>query len=145
MSDVPEAQPSAAKLLKDIIREVVAELLQKNDSNPLSIESPQPPPKKAYTIPEFAQTHSLSMSSFYKEQRAGRGPEVIFVGNKSLVTEEAAAEWRQRMAARAKTKEAKLEHARRVASASHAGKIAGQSPLHVSKRLKAKKKAKKTK
>jgi hypothetical protein len=143
MSDVSEAHDTSAEsLFKKLIREILAEMLQKNATEPVQISQLQ---KKAYTISEFTQTHSMSMSTFYKDQRAGRGPDVIFVGNKSLVTEEAAAEWRQRMAARAKTKEAKLEHARRVASASHAGKIAGQSPLHVSKRLKAKKKAKKTK
>jgi predicted DNA-binding transcriptional regulator AlpA len=53
--------------------------------------------KKALSIGEFCALHSMSRPTFYKLEKEGRGPKVIWIGTHKHVTAEAAAEWRQQM------------------------------------------------
>jgi hypothetical protein len=51
----------------------------------------------ANTVDEFCRSHRISRGTFYNELKAGRGPRIMKVGSRTLVSEEAAAEWRRRM------------------------------------------------
>lgn len=53
----------------------------------------------AYTVPEFCTAHRISRALFYIILRDGRGPRVLKLGRKTLVTADAAADWRRRMEA----------------------------------------------
>ena len=50
----------------------------------------------ANTVDEFCRSHRISRGTFYNELKAGRGPRIMKVGSRTLVSEEAAAEWRRR-------------------------------------------------
>lgn len=53
-----------------------------------------------YTVTEFCQAHGdISKSFFYKLIKEGRGPRLMKVGNRTLITREAGADWRQAMEA----------------------------------------------
>lgn len=49
------------------------------------------------SVPAFLAEHSLSRSLFYRLIKAGRGPRLAKVGRRTLISAEAAAEWRERM------------------------------------------------
>jgi len=51
----------------------------------------------AFTVLEFCETHRISRALFYILQREGRGPRVMKAGRRTLVSREAAADWRSRM------------------------------------------------
>jgi hypothetical protein len=51
----------------------------------------------AFTVPEFCQAHRISKALFYLLQKDGTGPRVMRARRRTLVTSEAAAEWRRRM------------------------------------------------
>ncbi len=51
--------------------------------------------KDAYSIPEFCQRLGISNSFYFKMQTEGRGPRVMRVGHRVLISKEAAAEWRR--------------------------------------------------
>jgi predicted DNA-binding transcriptional regulator AlpA len=56
--------------------------------------------KLAFTVDEFCQQHGIGRATFYNLRRDGRGPKVIKLGgitSRSLISFEAAAEWRSRM------------------------------------------------
>jgi hypothetical protein len=54
--------------------------------------------KTCYTIVEFCREHgNISRPMLYKLWEAGKGPRRMEVGRRILITDEAAAEWRQRM------------------------------------------------
>lgn len=61
-----------------------------------------PPPEggqaAAYTVNEFCATHRLSKALFYKLPLEHR-PAVIKLGRRTVISREAAAEWRRRMEA----------------------------------------------
>jgi hypothetical protein len=57
--------------------------------------------RKASTIDQFCTDHSISRAMFYRLAKSGQGPRTMRVGTKQLITEEAAAEWRQVMTAAA--------------------------------------------
>jgi hypothetical protein len=48
----------------------------------------------AYSVDAFCRAHSLSRSKFYEMLRAGEGPRVMKCGAKTLVSAEAARDWR---------------------------------------------------
>jgi hypothetical protein len=54
-----------------------------------------PPPLGAYSIAQFCEAHSISQSFFFKLLAAGRGPAVMRVGARTLVSAEAALAWRK--------------------------------------------------
>jgi hypothetical protein len=95
----------------------------------------QPPREPdAYTVREFCQAHRISISTYHKLRKQGRGPRIIQPGAQARITREAAAAWREQMEAEASGEAAQLERARRVEAAKKAGKKAGESELHVSKK-----------
>jgi hypothetical protein len=51
----------------------------------------------AFTVPEFCEAHRISPWLFYSLQRKGRGPRVMHAGGRTLVSIEAAADWRTRL------------------------------------------------
>ena len=60
--------------------------------------------KDAYSIPEFCRRHGFSQSFYFAEAREGRGPRVMRVGARVLISKEAAAEWRHEREAEDSTK-----------------------------------------
>jgi len=64
---------------------------RKNFLSPTDLD---PPPRGAYSIKQFAQAHGLSESMVFKLMRDGRGPRLLRLGRRTLITVEAAAEWR---------------------------------------------------
>jgi hypothetical protein len=64
----------------------------------------------ALSISEFARLHGISIDQFFKMQREKWGPATMRVGKRTLISAEAAAEWRK---------------ARQQAAADHAAKKSG--------------------
>lgn len=50
-----------------------------------------------YTIPQFLGSHNVSRTHFYALVKEGKGPRLMKVGRRTLVSAEAAADWRKRM------------------------------------------------
>lgn len=53
--------------------------------------------KMAFSIKEFARTHSISRTHLYTLFKVGMGPDLMRVGGRRLVSVEAAKKWRTRM------------------------------------------------
>ncbi len=53
----------------------------------------------AYTVAEFCESHRISRALFYILLRDDRGPRLLKAGRRTLITLDAAAEWRRRMEA----------------------------------------------
>ncbi len=51
----------------------------------------------ADSIPTFAKIHGICPATVYNLIRRGKGPKLMRVGRRTLVSKEAAAEWRGRM------------------------------------------------
>lgn len=52
--------------------------------------------KLAFSVDEFCLSHGgLCRASFYNMIRQGRGPKIMKVGNRTMISAEAAAEWRR--------------------------------------------------
>jgi predicted DNA-binding transcriptional regulator AlpA len=49
------------------------------------------------SVPEFLAEHGISRSLFYRLVKEGRGPRLTKIATRTLVSTEAAAEWRARM------------------------------------------------
>lgn len=57
--------------------------------------------KPSYTIPNFCADHgNISRSFFHKLVNEGNGPRLMKIGRRTLISAEAAAEWRSRMEAK---------------------------------------------
>ena len=54
-----------------------------------------PPPLQAYTIKEFAAAFRISQDMFFRLMRQGFAPRVMKVGARTLISVEAAEEWRR--------------------------------------------------
>lgn len=52
---------------------------------------------QAYTIQQFADAHHVSRTHVYALLKTGRGPRVMRVGRRTLVSVEAAADWRRQV------------------------------------------------
>jgi predicted DNA-binding transcriptional regulator AlpA len=52
--------------------------------------------KLSYDIPEFCRAHSISRSFLYALWQKGDGPERMRIGNRTLISHEAAERWRAR-------------------------------------------------
>jgi predicted DNA-binding transcriptional regulator AlpA len=52
---------------------------------------------KTYSVAEFCREHGISRGLFYSLLRDGRGPRVIKAGRRTLISHEAAEEWRRVM------------------------------------------------
>src|SRR5262245_49057300 len=59
----------------------------------------------AMSIPEFCRRHDISPSFYWKLQSMGLGPATMTVGNRKLISIEAAAEWRRAREAAALAKQ----------------------------------------
>lgn len=55
------------------------------------------PARAALTIPEFCSEHRISRTTFYEIAKAGKGPRLIKLGRRTLISGEAAADWRRDM------------------------------------------------
>jgi predicted DNA-binding transcriptional regulator AlpA len=53
-----------------------------------------PTPRLALSIPEFCKAHGISEGFFYKLKKQGESPREMKVGARTLITFEAAADWR---------------------------------------------------
>lgn len=51
--------------------------------------------KPIYSVQDFCCLHGISRALFYKLLQAGQGPRIIKVGKRTLITDEAAVEWRR--------------------------------------------------
>jgi hypothetical protein len=59
-----------------------------------------PPPRAAFTIPEFCEAHRFSQAKYYEMKREGWGPAEMSVGRRRLISYEAAERWRRAREAR---------------------------------------------
>lgn len=50
---------------------------------------------QAYTIEAFCEAHGFSRAHYFNQAKEGRGPRVMRVGSRVLISKEAAAEWRR--------------------------------------------------
>ncbi len=53
--------------------------------------------KAAFSVAEFCREHAISRGLFYNMLRDGHGPRVIKAGRRTLISREAAEDWRRRM------------------------------------------------
>jgi hypothetical protein len=53
-----------------------------------------------FSIDEFCTAHRISRASFYNYVKAGHGPRLMKVGGRTLISVEAAADWRRGMEAK---------------------------------------------
>jgi hypothetical protein len=60
-----------------------------------SLESETPPPRMAFSIREFCYSHNISEDFYFKLKRQGQGPVEMKVGTRTLISIEAAADWRR--------------------------------------------------
>lgn len=52
---------------------------------------------KAWTVDEFCREYRISRGTFYNLLKAGRGPKIMKVGSRTLISAEAGAAWCRRM------------------------------------------------
>lgn len=52
---------------------------------------------QTYSVSQFCEAHGFSRAMFYLLLKDGRAPAVMKVGKRTLVSAEAAADWRKRM------------------------------------------------
>lgn len=55
--------------------------------------------RKAFTVHQFCADHSISRATFYNLINEGKGPVLMKVGSRTLISVEAAEAWRRRMEA----------------------------------------------
>ena len=48
----------------------------------------------AYSVNSFCEAHGISRAFFYELRRKGLGPNVVKLGSRTLITQEAASHWR---------------------------------------------------
>ncbi len=53
--------------------------------------------KELYTTREFCELNKISMSTFNRLVKSGKGPKLIRLNARVLITEEAIIEWRKNM------------------------------------------------
>jgi predicted DNA-binding transcriptional regulator AlpA len=56
-----------------------------------------------YSVSEFCRDHGISRGLFYNLLRDGQGPRVMKLGRRTLISQEAAEEWRRTMEAKRRT------------------------------------------
>ena len=55
------------------------------------------PAKLAYTVPQFCDGFNVSRTHFYALLKEGRGPRLMKVGRRTLISATAATDWCERM------------------------------------------------
>jgi len=68
--------------------------MRPREANSFEQKSLDPP---VYSVSDFCEAHCIARSFLYLLLREGRGPRVTKLGRRTLITREAAAEWRARM------------------------------------------------
>ena len=53
--------------------------------------------KSTATVPHFCDDHNISRTHFYELLKQGKGPRLMKVGRRTLISAEAAIEWRKRI------------------------------------------------
>lgn len=53
--------------------------------------------RPVYTVAQFCNDYSISRTHFYQLGKDGRGPDLMKVGRRTLISAEAAARWRKQM------------------------------------------------
>ncbi|RQR23350.1 hypothetical protein DIE23_35190 [Burkholderia sp. Bp9143] len=61
------------------------------------------PQQSASSIDQFCEAHGISRAFFYELVASGRGPRLMKLGRRVLISHEAAADWRREMEARTAT------------------------------------------
>jgi hypothetical protein len=61
---------------------------------------------EAFSITEFCTAHRISRATFYNLLAAGEGPRTMKVGNRVLISRDAAADWRREREQASKAPEA---------------------------------------
>ena len=64
-------------------------------------------PQAALTIEQFCDAHHISRTHLHNMTKAGKGPRVMRLGRRVLISAEAAAEWRRSLEQETATAEAK--------------------------------------
>lgn len=54
-------------------------------------------PRVAYSVAEFCKAHGFTKVKFYDLLHRGQGPKIMKVGTRTLISIEAATEWRRKM------------------------------------------------
>jgi hypothetical protein len=92
--------------------------------------------RRSKTIQQFCFVEGFSKASYYELKRRGLGPDELRPPGTAIVriTPQAHDEWHKRMRELRESEAAALEEERRRAQTQQAGRIAAQSPKHVSKR-----------
>lgn len=54
-------------------------------------------PSGASSVDQFCTDHNIGRGTFYNLRKLGLAPKIMKVGRRTLITKEAAAEWRSRM------------------------------------------------
>jgi hypothetical protein len=75
--------------------EVTGKKLNIADGKLKDNEPPPPPPRMALSIREFCYSHNISEDFYFKLKRQGKGPVEMKVGTRTLISIEAAADWRR--------------------------------------------------
>jgi hypothetical protein len=91
-------------------------------------------PQRSLSLGEFCYAERISKSKYYALKRKQLGPHEISIDGLIRITAQSYAAWRARMAELAKGEAARLEAERRRELAVIAGRLAAQSPNHVSRR-----------
>lgn len=55
--------------------------------------------KPTFSIPQFCDDHNISRAFFYKLVNEGKAPRLMKIGRRTLISAEAASEWRALMEA----------------------------------------------
>lgn len=59
--------------------------------------APSPAAPAVYSVKDFCAAHGITKVTLYKLLKEGIGPRIMKVGTRTLISLEAAAEWRRRM------------------------------------------------
>lgn len=51
--------------------------------------------RAAYSVAEFCAAHGITKVTFYKSMKEGSGPRIMKVGTRTLISAEAASDWRR--------------------------------------------------
>ncbi len=54
---------------------------------------------QTYTVAQFCADHNISRTHFYQLTKDGKGPRLMKLGRRVLISAEAAADWRRQMEA----------------------------------------------
>ncbi len=58
-------------------------------------------PTHTYSVDDFCKAHGICRATLYNLWKSGKGPRVMRVGRRRLISDEAAADWRREMEAEA--------------------------------------------